>query len=234
MSAYDVEASALVARVERGELPREAIELLSLLGHVAARRALGRLPLELTPPPTIVWPENDPPRQASSWSESASFLQALGRPVAIRFAVAIVDALRAGPLDVHEPSPASYVGFHTGPHGILNVTEALATDVFPLGAVIGRTTEAARAWLADPTIDLASRWPALLTSRRRVQLVSDLAGVDWRAVWAVRWLVACATVSEPEVGAAAASVASYAHAVLETASVIHASARETLTGPLLG
>ena len=234
MSAHDVEASALVSRVERGELAREALELLSLLGHAAARRALGKLPLELTPPPSIVWPETDPPRQASSWNEAAYFLQALGRPVAVRFAVAVVDALGSGPLALREPSPMSHVGFHTGPHGILRVTEALATEVFPLGDVVRGTADAARAWLGDPTVGVAQRWPALLTARRPVQLVSDLAGVDWRAVWAVRWLVACATGSDREIGAAAASVASYAHAMLETASSIHASARETLTGPLLG
>ena len=56
MEGDDREARALVERFERGELRREALELLSLLGHADARRALGQLPLELTRTVTVRWP----------------------------------------------------------------------------------------------------------------------------------------------------------------------------------
>lgn len=227
------DAGALVERVERGELRREALELLSLVGHGEARLALGRLALELRMSAPVAWPEDDPPRQAASWEGPARWLQQLGRPTAVQLAVGLVDTLRAELLEVDEPPRKSHVALHTGPTGILHVTESVAAEVFPLGAKVGRAADGARAWLADPEAQATLAWPSLLLTRKRVELCSELAGVDWRAVWACRWLVACVTGRETEVGAAAATVAAYAHAALETTSPVYASVLAALSDPVL-
>jgi len=180
-------------------LAREALELLSLLDDPDARRALGALPLELTGAPEPAWlPERDLPSEA--WRSIAGWLSLVDPERVAAAGRRVVEAI-AAELDPEDEPPASaHVGLHTGPHGALVIAGPDAAAWFPLSALVTRAASAE-----------APSWPTALEDRSKVRLCAELAGVDWRAVWAARWLTA---LEGDRAAGAAACVGAYAEGVL--------------------
>jgi len=198
-----VEQALVEEAVERGELRRDALELLSLLDDPAARRALGAMPLELTEAPGQAWlPERDLPSEA--WRSMADWLDRLdAAPIrAAARAVVLQIAERLDPED--EPPAVVHEGLHTGPNGALVISAADAKAWFPLGALVRRAAAAS-----------GFEWPGALRERSKARLCAELAGLDWRAVWAARWLAELGEErGDDRVAGAAACVGAYAEGVL--------------------
>lgn len=230
------EERALIERVECGEIRREALEILSLLGDPSSRHALGQLPLVLSGSTAAGWPEGEPELpHAQSWRAFALWLEPFGRSLAVESALVTARALLETLTDHKEPPARSHVGFHTGPAGVIDVSPEFAAELFPLMGLLERTVEKAEAWLEEPSsahaAELESAWPRLLLRRKKAVFCAELIGVDWRVVWACRWLVA--SVGD-EAGAAAACAAAYAEEPLGGRFVVNARLREALRPRLLG
>lgn len=225
----------LALRVSSGALPWEALELLSRLGHAGARRALGRLPLDLTQAAAARWPEDDPPAFSDPWRSVAAFARPLERAAVVKIALAFTSALSSGFDREKRESASALMGLYTGPAGAVVLSEPVVAATFPLGASMRRVSDAVGAWLAAPSDDaaraLAAAWPAALSTRARVELLAELTRVSWRAVWAHRWLVRC--VIDEDAGAALACVAAYAEEASEDRAGLFAIARDAAAAALL-
>lgn len=231
------EARALVMRVERGELARDALELLSAVGDVASRRALGQLELVLTRDSTPLSLEELPASYPDAWLEWASHVEPLGRRVAVAAACAIARGVLPALETEESISRSQLVGLHTGPAGAILLTDELASHLFPLIDVAGRALDAVAGWLARPSASSAERvddaWPALLCSRKAVELFAELESVPWPAVWTFRWLVATVLAPEREIAASLGYVATYAHVVHADRAVVARVACDALRAELI-
>ena len=225
----------LAERVSRGSLPREGLELLSRLGHAGARRALGRLPLDLTQVAAARWPEDDPPASSDHWRSTAAFARSLERSAVVKIALAFTSGL-SGSFDREKrESVSALMGLYTGPAGAVVLSAPVVAATFPLGASMRRVSSAASAWLAAPSEEaaraLVAAWPAVLASRARTELCAELTRVSWPAVWAHRWLIRCVT--DEDAGAALACVAAYAEEASEDRAGLLALARDAAIAALL-
>lgn len=220
----------LALRVSSGAMPREALELLSRLGHAGARRALGRLPLDLTQAAAASWPEEDPPASAEHWLPLATLARPLDRATAITVALAMTDALSPC-FEVERREPASaLMGLYTGPAGAVVLSAQVVAALFPLGATMRRLAGGVRAWLAAQGEAPVPVWPEVLRSRERAALCAELTGASWPAVWAHHWLLRCVT--DPEPGLALACVAAYADDAREDREALLVAAREAAASAL--
>lgn len=220
----DDEASVLGARVEAGTLHRAALELLEGVDDRAASRALRKLPLVLTsaaPEPT---PEPGAPFHAEGWLRWAVQLETLGRVRAARVVLAACE-LASAVLASEEPSKRSeLVGLHTGPWGVLDVTPEAAAELAPFERLSDRVREAVRRWIAEPSearrAAVAATWPAAMSTRARVELLAELAEVDARALWALRWMVVLVTEDGSIAQAAGSALAEAQSAIGERGPVV--------------
>lgn len=228
-----IEASrALLSRVGRGELRREALELLSAVGNPAARRALGQLELVLTPVSAPHPLDDPPPGLPEGWLEWASGFVVFPRRVAVATALAIALEARAMLENESPNTRTELVGLHTGPGGAILLDDALAMRVLPLRSAADRVLVAVARWLDEPIDANASAaddaWPALLRTRGKVELLSELAGVSWMALWTFRWLVGALCGPEHDVAASVGHAATYAHAALADRSRVSRAAHDAL------
>ncbi len=237
-AAGDVEAGELFARVDRGELRREALELLAAVGDASARRALSRLDLVLTPTSAARPLEDLPPAFPDGWLEWAGGFACFDRRVGVVTALAVAREARFV-LDAEPPHVrAELLGLHTGPGGVILIDESLANRVLPPSALADRVLEAATRWLEEPTEARASaldgEWPSLLRARAKVALLAELAEVSWPAVWSLRWLVASVCGPTADMAASVGYAATYAHAALGDRASISRAARDALREELIG
>lgn len=231
-----LEGAALARRVERGELSRDALELLAAVGHAPSRRALGRLDLVLTAarvPPRL---DELPSGRGDGWLRWGARFDAFERSVAVETAHAFgrrVCPALGGPA----PAPSRLVGLHTGPAGAIVLCEEHAARLFPLARTAARVLDAVARWLDEPTDPNRARvdaaWPALLRDRAKVAFLCELAGVRWEPVWVLRWVVATVCGPEAEVGAAVGTAAAWTHEALGDAAAVRRAARDVLHGSLI-
>jgi hypothetical protein len=232
------QAAALVAKVERGELARDALELLAAVGHAPSRRALGRLELVLTSARPAVALDELPAGQDDAWLRWGARFEPFARPVAVAVAHAIARELPPLLEDGADAAPAQLAGLHTGPAGALVLGRTEAAEVFPLARTAGRVLDATARWLEGPSEAGAGRvdaaWPPLLRVRSKAAFLCELARQPWAPAWALRWLVATVCGPEAEVGAAVGYVATFAHEALGDRAPVRRAARGALVAAFLG
>lgn len=235
-SSVDQQAQRLVSRVAHGELARSGLELLSLAGHRGARRALGQLPLVLTAPPRIEL-TGAPVAHVAPWIEWGVRLAPFGRALSLKLGLALAAELLPIIQLERRVSRAQLVGLHTGPAGAIQLTDELASRVYPMTLLARGLVDGVRRFQAAPTAASAEAvtgaWPAVMCVQKKAQFLSELVDVDWRAVWALRWLMATASVPEDHAGPAVSCMLGYADEALHDRARVFDVVQRVLLDALL-